>query len=172
MRNAESGNSEALKYRNTETTFLQLLGAMDEHSPEVIELGVQKLGAGNFAAKSVRPEQVADYYRAADIFVLGSLKEGFGRVYLEALMHGLPTIGHRHPVIEYVLGDVGIVADLAKPGELAELLFGLVIGGQVTSDKNEPVRRLENVRSRFSWEVLRPQYAEMFRRAAAAPLKW
>jgi hypothetical protein len=29
-------------------------------------------------------------------FVLSSLKEGFGRVYLESLIHGLPTIGHDH----------------------------------------------------------------------------
>jgi glycosyltransferase involved in cell wall biosynthesis len=163
---------------------------MDEHSPEILELAEQSLGAGNFAAKSVRPDQVADYYRAADIFVLGSLKEGFGRVYLEALMHGLPTIGHRHPVIEYVLGDVGIVADLEKPGELADaLLRELQLLGreqramskELETGINErvvdapsfslqapssPQLRWESVRSRFSWDVLRPHYAEMFRTTA------
>lgn len=187
------------------TPFLQLLGAMDEHSPEVIALADQQLGAVNFSAKSVRPDQVADYYRAADIFVLGSLAEGFGRVYLEALMHGLPTIGHRHPVIEYVVGDAGILADLSQPGALAEVLHeelqglpkvdGLQqadgaeqsaesVSGSSLPSSHAPApafglrhpasslaqRRWSSVRDRFGWDVLRPQYAEMFRRAAEAPL--
>ena len=90
--------------------FLQLLGAMDEESPGVIELAEKLLEPGCWSVKSVPYEQVFDYYRAADVFVLASLKEGFGRVYLEALMYGLPVIAHRHPVMEYVLGGEGVWA--------------------------------------------------------------
>ena len=172
--------------------FLQLLGAIDDASPEIIELGNRLLGPANFSARSVPYEQVADYYRTADCFVLASLKEGFGRVYLEALIHGLPTIGHRHPVIEYVLGDAGIVADLSQPGNLAPIL------AQVLSDCSSgresapfasgsaqdglhilrlperaalfPASRRESVRARFSWPVLAPKYLEMFQAAATRPI--
>jgi glycosyltransferase involved in cell wall biosynthesis len=107
--------------------------------------------------------EVADYYRAADVFVLSSLKEGFGRVYLEALIHGLPTIGHDQAVMRYVLGDAGITADLSRPGELAATLTRVLAAGGPESAAAE---RRESVRRRFAWERLAPQYAEMFRRCA------
>jgi 1,2-diacylglycerol 3-alpha-glucosyltransferase len=147
--------------------FLQLLGAMDERSQEIVELGRQLLGAENFGAASVPYEKVAEYYRAADCFVLASLKEGFGRVYLEALVHGLPVIAHRHPVMEYVVGDAGTLGDLSQPGNLAGLL-----AAELKSPNNETLmrRRWESVRDRFSWPVLAPAYQAMFAAVATQPL--
>lgn len=146
--------------------YLHLLGAMDEASSEILELGNRVLGPENFSAGSVPYQQVTDYYRAADCFVLGSLKEGFGRVYLEALMHGLPTIGHRHPVIEWVLGDAGIVADLSQPGALATALAEQ-LALPASLRKAQMHQRWESVRSRFDWVMLRDSYAAMFRACAA-----
>lgn len=151
--------------------FLQLLGAMDEGSGELVALGRDRLGPSNFAAASVAPEAVVDYYRAADLFVLGSLVEGFGRVYLESLAHGLPTIGHRHPVIEYVLGDVGIVGDLAGAGGLTPIL-ARELNRLPWANPEEAVARRESVRARFSWGALQGAYSEMFATAATAPMPW
>jgi len=139
--------------------FLQLLGAMDDNSPEIVDLGNRLLGPRHFSAKSVPYERVGDFYRAADCFVLASLTEGFGRVYLEALMHGLPVIAHRHPVMEYVLGGLGTLGELDQPGALTEL-----VAAELKSPKNEKLmrRRWESVRSRFSWPVLAPAYHAMF----------
>jgi glycosyltransferase involved in cell wall biosynthesis len=147
--------------------YLQLLGAMDENSAEIIALGRRLLGQENFGAASVPYEQVSDYYRAADVFVLASLKEGFGRVYLEAMMHGLPVIGHRHPVIEYVLGDQGLIADLDRPHGLIGALQAAL---SESEDEQAMLRRWQSVRDRFSWESLAPSYEEMFRKVAASPL--
>ena len=147
--------------------FLQLLGATDEKSREVIELGKRLLGENNFAAASVPYAHVSEYYRAADCFALASLKEGFGRVYLEALMHGLPVIAHRHPVMEFVLGDVGILGDLGQSGNLTQLL-----ATQLKSPDGETLmrRRWKSVRDRFDWQVLAPAYNRMFAAAATQPL--
>jgi glycosyltransferase involved in cell wall biosynthesis len=153
--------------------FVQLLGAMDDASPEIVELGNRLLGPANFSARSVRYEQVADYYAAADCFVLASLQEGFGRVYLEALMHGLPTIGHQHPVIEYVLGDVGITADLSQPGNLAPLLTQILKDSALRAPHSAlATNRWESVRTRFCWPVLAPKYREMFHAVASCPTTW
>jgi len=140
--------------------FLQLLGAIDEESAEIIELGNLLLGPENFSVKSVPYSQVGDYYQAADCFVLASLKEGFGRVYLEALKHGLPTIAHRFPVMDFVLGDVGIQGDLSREGELRNLLSEALARPM---NEGDSLRRWENVKNRFSWKVLAPEYAAMFR---------
>jgi glycosyltransferase involved in cell wall biosynthesis len=140
--------------------FVQLLGAIDEESAEIIELGNLLLGPENFSVKSVPYSQVGDYYQAADCFVLASLKEGFGRVYLEALKHGLPTIAHRFPVMDFVLGDVGIQGDLSREGELRNLLSEALARPM---NEGDSLRRWENVKNRFSWKVLAPEYAAMFR---------
>jgi 1,2-diacylglycerol 3-alpha-glucosyltransferase len=140
--------------------FLQMLGAMEPSAPAVIQMAEHLLGRGNYSARSVPYEQVSDFYRAADVFVLASLREGFGRVYLEAMMHGLPVIAHRHPVMEYVLGDHGIFGDLSRSGELAALL-SQELG--CPSDPTAGLSRWESVRRRFSWPSLAPQYFRMFR---------
>lgn len=144
--------------------FLQLLGAMDEHSTEVVDLGNRLLGPQNFAARSVAYEYVADYYQAADAFVLASLEEGFGRVYLEALMHGLPVIAHRHPVAEYVLGEEGTFGALQQPGELQNLLLKTL---EVAPSEALMQRRWRSVKDRFSWPVLAESYRRMFESCAA-----
>ena len=48
--------------------------------------------------------------------MLASLREGFGRVYLEALMNGLPVVAHRNEVTEFVLGEEGYLIDLLQVG--------------------------------------------------------
>ena len=139
--------------------FLQLLGAQDNESASVTELANRLLGPENYSAKSVPYNEVYEYYRAADVFVLASLQEGFGRVYLEALMHGLPVIAHQHPVMEYVLRDKGVLGDLNRPAELAGLLAK---GLRHPSDEEAVLSRWKSVQKRFSWPELAPHYQEMF----------
>jgi glycosyltransferase involved in cell wall biosynthesis len=136
-----------------------MLGAMDEESASIVALAREKLGEENFTARSVSHDQVHDYYRAADLFTLASLQEGFGRVFLEALIYGLPVIAHDHPVMRFVLGDEGTFGDLSKPGVLAALIREKL--GREDSEA-DAFRRREMVRARFSWAVLAPQYREMF----------
>jgi 1,2-diacylglycerol 3-alpha-glucosyltransferase len=143
--------------------YLVLLGAMDEESPPIIQLAKEKLGEQNFTARSVPLSMVTRYYQAADAFVLASLQEGFGRVYIEALIHGLPVIAHDGPVTRFVLDHEGTFADLNQPGAMARALGEAL---SEASDPSAPARRRESVRRRFSWEVLADQYAAMFKAAA------
>jgi len=143
--------------------FLQLLGAVDRGSAEIIAQGERLLGIDGFDARSVPCDRVFDYYRAADCFILASLKEGFGRVYLEAMMHGVPVIAHRNPVTQYILGPHGNLADLSHPGALSPLIAGELQRPATTVR----IRDLwAYVRDRFSWETLAPSYRDMFRTCA------
>ncbi len=144
--------------------FLQLLGAIDQESHEIIDLGNKLLGSENFSVMSVPYSQVAEYYQAADCFVLCSLKEGFGRVYLEALMHGLPVIAHNFPVMNFVIGEVGVLGDLGREGELSNLLINQL---KNPMDHEASSRRWESVSDRFSWKVLAPVYAKIFRKVSS-----
>jgi 1,2-diacylglycerol 3-alpha-glucosyltransferase len=147
--------------------FLMLLGAMDRSSDEIVRLAHERLGPDGFTARSVPYDEVAQYYAAADCFVLASLSEGFGRVFLEALAHGLPVIAHRHPVMAYVLGEHGILTDLSVDDVLARHLRQVLAR---PADGRAMRQRWESVRRRFDWEILAPEYRRMFRRAACDPL--
>ncbi len=140
--------------------FLAMVGRMDESSSAIIRLARERLGEDGFVAVSVPYDHVADYYRVADAFVLGSLVEGFGRVFLEALCFGLRCFVHDHPVMRYVLADEGRYGDFTQAGSLRRLLDNAV---SETDSQASQIRRWNMVRERFDWHSLRSQYAEMFR---------
>lgn len=102
--------------------LLVLLGHIDCGSEDVITYARQVLGASGVLIRSVPPSDVSRWYQAADVFVLGSLSEGFGRVYVEALSLGLPVFCHDYPVGHYVNGHHAVYGDFSKPGSLTHLL--------------------------------------------------
>jgi glycosyltransferase involved in cell wall biosynthesis len=147
--------------------FVLILGAMDEGSPGIIAGGREKLGDENFAARSVPYQQVFQYYQAADCFVLCSLREGFGRVYVEACMHGLPCAAHDQAVMRYVLGEEGTFGDFNQAGALAEILKSFM---SQPLDRDHMIRRREMMRRRFAWESVADRYFAMFRAASEMPM--
>ena len=144
--------------------FLLLLGQSECETREVVAQAEQSLGQRNFIHRTVRSAEVHDYYRLADIFTLASLTEGFGRVYVEALGHGLPCLVDDNPVTRFVLGDDGEYGEFAKLGALAQLLLT-----RMANPRDAAWRRARSAltRRRFSWELLAPKYLRMFERAAS-----
>jgi len=69
------------------------------------------------------PQSVARAYRAADAFVLPSFHEGYGMVYAEAMMHGLPVIATTAGAIpETVPPEAGLLVPPGDPAALARAL--------------------------------------------------
>jgi 1,2-diacylglycerol 3-alpha-glucosyltransferase len=146
--------------------FLLLLGQVEEETAALRTLAEATLGPGAFTMRTVPREQVEEYLRASDIFVLGSLWEGLPLALVEAMARGLPCIAHTHPVMEYAVGDQGYTIDLERPGALSELL------AEIHESDLTPERATDRHRSayeRFSWDTLRPQYVDLFRRAYELP---
>jgi glycosyltransferase involved in cell wall biosynthesis len=138
--------------------FLVMLGEMDDRSPAIVEQARRKLDT-DCRICSVPYSEVGTYYAAADVFALASIREGFGRVFLEALMHGLPCVVNDHPVMRYVLGNEGNFADLTQPGQLAKAVAATL---QQPPDPAAKAKRREYVRGKFGWDALRPKYFQLF----------
>ena len=145
--------------------YLLLLGESREDTFKIKKLGYELLSADDFNARTVSRFEVARYYEVADYFILASMVEGFGLVYVEALAHGLPCLVHDYPTSRYVLGEFGIYGDLSKDGELASMISRLKPDD---FSKEKALARHAYAYERFSWDRLSFQYVEMFMRSAAS----
>ena len=74
-----------------------------------------------FLPGCVSDELLHSYYESCDLFVLPSVKEGFGIVFLEAMYHRKPCIGARAGGVPEVVSD-GATGLLVNPSELATQL--------------------------------------------------
>lgn len=144
-----------------------MIGAMDNGSQAVISEAQEKLGADGLVARSVPPGEVPTWYAAADVFVLGSLAEGFGRVYIEALSAGVPVFCHDYAVGRFVNGAEAVYGDFSKPGTLAASLtqHASLFDGDCLAAQ----RRWSYAKNTFGWAALASKYREMFQVAADGP---
>jgi 1,2-diacylglycerol 3-alpha-glucosyltransferase len=139
--------------------FVLLLGQQEREAAEVQAEARDLLGEGGYSVRSVEPHLVAEHLAAADLFVLASPKEGFGRVYVEALAAGLPCIVHDSDHTHWVLGDLGTFVDMLEPGALA----GAIETSLADASERTPQRKAERTAEmyeRYSWERLLPGYLE------------
>ena len=150
-----------------ELPFLLLLGAESEETPGVLQLANDMLGKENFLMRTVPREDIPAYYRASDVFILASLREGFGLAYVEAIAHGLPVVAHDFAVSRYLLDPFATFGDLEQPGEATGALLDILASGV---NEGERQARHAFARARFGWDMLRDDYSAMLRRAATMPM--
>lgn len=138
--------------------YLLLLGQQDPETPEILALGNSLLGPDHFQIKTVAQNEVTDYYKTADAFVLASLREGFGRVFTEAMSHGLPCLAHDYEISNFALGKKGYFADFQLPGSLTSLIPQALAESH---DLSKRCLRHQSAYNRFSWEKLSPDYINL-----------
>jgi 1,2-diacylglycerol 3-alpha-glucosyltransferase len=147
--------------------FLVVLGAESPESDSIRALATSALGEGNYLLTSVEKDAVSRYYRAADVFALASIREGFGLAYIEAVGHGLPVIAHDFAGTRYLLENHAVLADLTQSGALRTALEQQLA---TPDDEGARVKRHRMAYERFSWSVLKNDYSAMLRRAASLPI--
>jgi len=98
-------------------TFYVVIG--DGAERKTFEELVSRMGLADkvFFPGAISNELLPAYYENCDIFVLPSIKEGFGIVFLEAMSHGKPCIGARAGGVPEVIRD-GITGVLVDPSRL------------------------------------------------------
>jgi glycosyltransferase involved in cell wall biosynthesis len=79
--------------------------------------------------------EVAGFYRAADVFALASVREPYGTVYGEAMAAGLPVVGWDRGNLPHLARD-GVEGLVVAAGDQAALAAAL----QALAE-NEPLRR-------------------------------
>jgi len=96
-------------------------------------------------------EEARDYFQECDCFVLTSMHESFGVVYVEAMACGKPVIATKCGGPEsFINRENGILVEVGKPDQIANALEAMMRG---TSSFNSQVIR-ESFLNRFSREVV------------------
>jgi phosphatidylinositol alpha-1,6-mannosyltransferase len=105
--------------RDYPTARLRIVGKGDDQ-PRLAALATRLGVAGSVDFLGpIADEALRAEYAACDLFALPSRKEGFGLVYLEAMIYGKPCIGARAGGVPEVINDA--VGQLVEYGNLADL---------------------------------------------------
>lgn len=135
--------------------FLLAVGERERETPELEEIARTLLPERHMFI-TVDYDKMPSIYGASDVFVLGSLTEGFGLVVAEALMCGLPVIVHNNEVFRWVTeGSRAVLTDMRKEGALARALR------EVLSEK-ENYDSSDVITKRFAWKFLIEDYIKMY----------
>lgn len=147
------------KISSRKDVYLIVSGSVTDDTASLENLGKEVMGNKVRFLKDLPHEKMPEVYRCGDLFVLPSLFEMFGIVFLEAMASGIVSIGHKHPVIEWVVGDGGECIDMAKDGEL-----GRVVEKYMDNELRASISRRARGRvvEKFSKETVVNQMLKMY----------
>ena len=140
--------------------YLVMAGAPREDTKELRAMGKALLGDRFILLIDVHMDNIPNLYRSADVFVLGSFREAFGIVIIEAMACGVPVVSHNFPVIKWVVKDGGDCADLSINGALSTVLRQYALNEPLRKRKGELARR--RVIRTFSEDVVVANIINMY----------
>jgi glycosyltransferase involved in cell wall biosynthesis len=113
-------------------------------------------------------DQIASYYRQADIFATATTWEGMPNTVLEAMACGLPIVGTQAPGLQELVRESvnGYLAPIKDAAALAEALALLIDNGYERRRMGRQSRLL--VERQFAWEQIAAQYVEVYHKVLAS----
>jgi FkbM family methyltransferase len=161
---------KALKLLGDKKIDAELLIMGDVGSDEYMQQIKDYIKTNNITGKvHIIPhqKQPGDYMKQADIYLMCSKNEAFGRVTAEAMLLGIPVVGSRSGGTEDIVSD-GVDGLLYKPGDIDDLASCIE---QLARNK-EKLKRFglkakENAKSKFSNKQYSDSALKIFEVAAA-----
>lgn len=141
-----------------DNVFPIIIGGTTDETETVIESFNAIFKPDGYLMKQVPRNEMGNYYKAADLFILCSKKESFGYAFVEALNFDLPIICNDFDEVRFVLKQNALYLDLNNVNKTKHWLcenfheiqkLKLNSGGLI-------------VKKLYSWEKLREQYLKMF----------
>lgn len=106
----------------------------------------------------ISKEELINYYRHNDIFIMPSKNETFGIVYAEALSQGLPIIYTKGQGFDRQFAE-GYVGYSVKYNSREEISNAII---KILDNYSELSNNCENCAKKFSWDLIARQYREIY----------
>lgn len=119
----------------------------EELSREVLLLG------------ALSEERKSKIYRASDLFVLPTLYEGFGIVFVEAMVCGLPIVSTNVGAVPEVVGQAGLLVEPKKAEDLAQAIIKVMNNPELYKDLKDNAFKLG---SSYDWDRLIVEYENVY----------
>jgi glycosyltransferase involved in cell wall biosynthesis len=102
-------------------------------------------------------EDLVAYFKMADVYVMPSMKEGFGIVFIEAMYYGLPVIaGNKDGSVDALLkGELGVLVNPTDKNSIETAIQHLL------SKKQSGFEQRELLMDHFSYEVYKRKLGEL-----------
>jgi len=143
-------------YRDEFFSGIKTLGLkLDIHEPHSSDGDIFILGA-------IPHDSINELYRASDVFVFPSVKEGWGLVVLEAMASGVPVVSSNiEPMTEYLIdGDNSI---LVSPMDYETLSRKIIRVLEETDLRNKLIRNGRKTSEAYSWRNTALRHSEVYR---------
>lgn len=98
-------------------------------------------------------------YRASDLFVLPTLYEGFGIVFVEAMVCGLPIVSTNVGAVPEVVGPAGLLVEPKNPEALAQAIIKVFNNPDLYKDLKDNAVKLG---SSYNWDRLIVEYENVY----------
>ena len=151
--------SELKTILNSGKYILYCLGQEEEDTLSIKNEFIDLINNGSLVIKTVDTKEIYKYYKAADLFIMGSLFEGFGRSIVEALSYGLHCILHEHPGFKTLAGQHATYIDMSKKDSLSAL------SPHLFEFKNNELKSHEAfnfVLEKYDWDNVVDEYKKLF----------
>jgi glycosyltransferase involved in cell wall biosynthesis len=139
-----------LKSRNKNVKYI-IAGSYDWEEKEYIDRLSKKKGLFNdIVITGFIPDQdLVAHFSMNDIYIMPSMKEGFGIVFIEAMLYGLPVIaGNKDGSVDALLnGELGILVDPLNVKEISNAMELII------NDKSKYIPNEEKLLTYFSYQT-------------------
>jgi len=106
-------------------------------------------------------DELSRYYSSSEFFVLATLHEGFGNVFIEAMACGIPIVSTNIAAVPEAVDGGGILVETRNPDQLAEAMLKLLNDEDLRQELSK--KALEHAR-KFSIENRINKIEEIYRK--------
>ncbi len=151
---------EAFSILSNKDLNLVVIGRRGWHFQEILD-APEKFGVAERVKflENISDEELPEFYKAAELFVLPSLYEGFGLPILEAMKYGCPVATSNISSLPEAGGDAAEYFDPNDAGEIAKTIEKVLGNENLRSDM---IKKGHEQLKKFSWEKAAKEVLEVF----------